>query len=106
MRYFGALIGLLLLAQSCGGGGSDDLREVTPTALGASGGPVIDLSSTPFCSPLEYVVQPGDTLLAISLEHGVELEALIAANQITDPNVIAAGQKLSIPCAVEATAGQ
>ncbi len=44
-----------------------------------------------------YVVQPGDTLLSIALEFGVELDELMAANNITDPNTIRVGQELVIP---------
>lgn len=45
-----------------------------------------------------YVVQTGDTLSAIASRFGVGLSALVAANpQIADPNLIFAGQIVSIP---------
>lgn len=44
-----------------------------------------------------YVVQWGDTLWEISRTFGVEIEALIAANDISDPSKIRAGQVLEIP---------
>ena len=44
-----------------------------------------------------YVVQPGDTLAAISRRTGVSIEELAAANNIVNPNLIYAGQTLIIP---------
>ena len=46
---------------------------------------------------LEYIVQPGNTLSGIAKKFGIPLSALIAANQITDPNQVKVGQKLLIP---------
>lgn len=45
-----------------------------------------------------YTVQPGDYLSKIAQQHGVSLDALIAANpQIKNPNLIVPGQQLKIP---------
>ena len=44
-----------------------------------------------------YVVKPGDTLGEIAEKHGVSVQALMAANNITDPNKLSEGQKLVIP---------
>ncbi len=44
-----------------------------------------------------HVVQPGENLFRIALRYGVSLSALAAANGITDPNCIYAGQRLIIP---------
>ena len=46
---------------------------------------------------LEYIVQPGNSLSGIAKKFGIPLSALIAANQITDPNQLKVGQKLLIP---------
>jgi len=44
------------------------------------------------------MVKKGDTLFEIAKKHGVELDALIAANpQIADPNVIDVGMKIRVP---------
>ena len=51
----------------------------------------------PTPAPVTYVVQPGDTLYAIALSYGTTVEAIVAANNITDPGQIASGQKLIIP---------
>ena len=42
------------------------------------------------------VVQPGDTLSQIALEHGMTVAQLSALNGITDPNRIYAGQRLRL----------
>lgn len=44
-----------------------------------------------------YVVQRGDTLFRIAVTHGVSVAALTQANGITNPNLIYAGQVLTIP---------
>lgn len=44
-----------------------------------------------------YTVQPGDALSVIAERHGVTTAALAQANGIANPNVIYAGQKLTIP---------
>lgn len=44
-----------------------------------------------------YIVQPGDTLSTIAARFNITLEELMAANEITDPNVLSAGQQLTIP---------
>ncbi len=52
-------------------------------------------SSTP--GPYIYAVRPGDTLVGIATQFGVALDELIAANGLSDPNVLAVGQELVIP---------
>ena len=44
-----------------------------------------------------YTVQKGDNLYQISKKFGVSVEAICAANGITDPNRVTAGQTLCIP---------
>lgn len=44
-----------------------------------------------------YIVQPGDTLSSIAVRFNVTLADLLAANNMTDPNLLAAGQQLVIP---------
>ncbi len=44
-----------------------------------------------------YVVQPGDTLYRIAIRHGTSVAALQAANNISNVNLIYAGQVLTIP---------
>lgn len=46
---------------------------------------------------LIYVVEPGDTLFKIATRFGLTVNDLASANEISDPTVIYAGQKLLIP---------
>ncbi len=72
------------------------LPEPTPTA---SPPPAAESSptATPTPAPRVYVVQQGDTLSAIAQRFGIGVAELVAFNQIKDPNVISAGQRLRIP---------
>ena len=45
------------------------------------------------------MVQAGDTLIAIAASFGVTVEAIIAANNITDPELIKVGEEFIIPAA-------
>ena len=51
----------------------------------------------PALAPRTYVVQSGDTLGGIAEAHGTSIEALIYANNLPDPDVLALGQELMIP---------
>jgi LysM repeat protein len=44
-----------------------------------------------------YFVLPGDTLAGIALEFFSTVDGILAANDITDPNAIFAGQLLNVP---------
>jgi len=44
-----------------------------------------------------YTVRPGDTLWKIATTYGTTIAALVAANKISDPNLISPGQVLLIP---------
>ncbi|MCM8748784.1 LysM peptidoglycan-binding domain-containing protein [Thermomicrobiaceae bacterium CFH 74404] len=84
------------------------LEIVTPTP-----GPAVNPSATPTAvpegnstpegsqpsgeTPTSYVVQPGDTLFGIAAKFNVDVQALIDANNISDPNTLQAGQVLVIP---------
>jgi len=54
-------------------------------------------SPTPPSAPLLYTVQAGDALGVIAQSYGVSIEDLMAANGITDPNMLYVGQTLVIP---------
>lgn len=43
------------------------------------------------------MVQPNDTLSGLAEDFGTTVEELMAANNLTDPNAIQAGQTLIIP---------
>lgn len=50
-----------------------------------------------------YTVQTGDTLGGLAEEFGTTVEELLAANGLTDPNAIQAGQTLIIPSLISST---
>jgi|GEM_PF-3203081 len=55
------------------------------------------LSPSPTSEPIVYTVVAGDSLSAIALRFGVNLDALIAANPAINPNAMSIGTKLKIP---------
>ena len=44
-----------------------------------------------------HTIQPGETLTAIARQYGVTVQALVEANQISNPNRVDAGTVLTIP---------
>ena len=78
---------VLFMALLCGG---------TAGAQTASPTPATSVGQT-------YTVQSGDNLSRIAQRFGVSLNALMDANNITDPNVIRLGQVLTIPAGAGAT---
>jgi murein DD-endopeptidase MepM/ murein hydrolase activator NlpD len=59
------------------------------------------MAQDPTPEPEVYEVQPGDTLFSIAQQFGSSVEAIVAANGITDPSLINPGQKLIIPTVEE-----
>ncbi|NOH02284.1 MAG: LysM peptidoglycan-binding domain-containing protein [Chloroflexi bacterium] len=53
----------------------------------------------------EYIVQAGDTLGDIAQRYGISLQALLDANNITDPNLLEVGMVLVIPAPNPLSAG-
>ncbi|HET7010704.1 MAG TPA: LysM domain-containing protein [Anaerolineales bacterium] len=69
--------------------------SITPTP---SDTPTPEPSLTPTPQgPTTYVVEVGDTLSSIAERFGVEVLAIMAANNLPDPNAIFVGQELIIP---------
>ncbi len=60
------------------------MMAVSPVSAQGTSGPV-------------YIVQSGDTLSSIASRFNISLNDLMTANNITDPNLLAAGQQLVIP---------
>jgi LysM repeat protein len=54
-------------------------------------------SSNPSPSPATYTVQPGDTLSEIAIRFGTTVTELVKLNNIKNPNLIYAGQILTLP---------
>lgn len=69
------------------------------TKAGASPTPILAATAVVTIVPAgtTYEVQPGDTLSSIAARYDVTVEDMVKANDIVDPNLIKAGQKLVIP---------
>jgi LysM repeat protein len=74
-----------------------------PTGVGPSLAPIRTTMpasttvATPTTLPQYYEVQRGDTLTLIAAAYQIPVQALMDANQLTDPDDIFAGQFLAIP---------
>jgi uncharacterized membrane protein len=68
----------------------------TPTASPPAASPAPEPTSIPTSWTI-HAVQPGETLSAISRLYGVSVDALILANDLTDPDLIEVDQEILIP---------
>ncbi|HAJ37362.1 MAG TPA: hypothetical protein DCL15_16960 [Chloroflexi bacterium] len=71
----------------------------TPTSVATTPVPAEATSvATPAPNTEEvYVVQAGDSLLAIAGRYGVSMQAIMDANNLTNPDFVFSGQRLVIP---------
>jgi LysM repeat protein len=86
------------------------VAEATQTALPLALSPTpATVTATPAVQPTQniYIVRPGDTLGSIAQNFGVTVDQIMAANGLTNPNVVSVGQSLVIPApgSVPPTAG-
>ena len=74
------------------------MTATPPVGADSADGTTADGSgSAPLPTPRTYEVQQGDTLVEISQQIGVSVQALVEANAITNPNRIQPGDVLVIP---------
>ncbi|MDP8925118.1 MAG: LysM peptidoglycan-binding domain-containing protein, partial [Chloroflexota bacterium] len=71
-------------------------RDATPPAEAGSEDAEAE-TAAPLATPTTYVVQAKDTMFSIARRHGVSVDAILWANDLTDPNVLKQGQTLTIP---------
>lgn len=109
-----AAVVLLILAWWDGRqGGSPELAATEPIFTPTSGFAVLPTSGaagTPEAAateasdgPTVYVVQSGDTLGSISTRFDVPIDDIMAANELSNPDVLFVGQELVIPIGGVAT---
>lgn len=73
---------------------TDAVETAEPTTEEAAAAPT---ESPPTATTVQHVVQPGENLTTIARSYNVTVQAIIAANNITNPNRINAGTVLLIP---------
>jgi len=66
-------------------------------ALRLQGGGSTDQVAAATAGPAKYTVKQGDTLWQIAKDNGVALDALIAANSLSDADKLTIGQQLNMP---------
>ncbi len=69
----------------------------TPVPLATPTPPAAAPSASGGADGQIYVVEAGDSLGGISVRFGVTLDALMAANDLTNPDFVFVGQRLTIP---------
>jgi LysM repeat protein len=108
--------GVLLVAAVAGYGISQVVAQMAsapgprvtlPASPSASASPTAVLTASPPPSPrgtprptptpIIHVVQRGEFLIQIATRYGVDVQAIIDANQILDPDLVEPGQRLVIP---------
>jgi GH25 family lysozyme M1 (1,4-beta-N-acetylmuramidase) len=68
-----------------------------PSTVPVTPAPVIP-TSVPVTEPATYCIEPGDTLFALAMKFNTTVQDILAANpQITNPDLIFAGEILNIP---------
>lgn len=91
------LAAALAVAAACGSSPDDEPIPTTRPVLTTAATPLTTTSAPPVSQTRIYTIQPGDTLNAIANGFGVSVDALMAANGITDPTTIQPGGALIIP---------
>ncbi len=64
--------------------------------------PTPNATAPPANIPSSHIVQSGDTLSGIAAIYGVSVDAILAANQLLDPNILSIGQEVLLPNVPEA----
>jgi LysM repeat protein len=105
-----AVLLLSLALATCAPPPPSGPRPTAATILEITPAPTLNLDATateyarrlvPSPTPAGlYVVQQGDTLSGLAEDFGTTVEEIMAANGLTDPNALQAGQTLIIPALI------
>ena len=71
--------------------------NATPKAISTVPSPVPSTTSSSPAYPLVHVVNEGETLAGIARAHGVSLDEVVLHNQLSDPDLLYVGQRLTVP---------
>jgi LysM repeat protein len=82
--------GQVLQIPGCGAAATTD--NVPPTPSSGSGD-----TTTTTTGGTTYTVQSGDTLFRIAQRFGVTVQAIVTANNLSNPDSLSVGQQLVIP---------
>lgn len=107
MRFLIPMAGALLALAACGGGDSPFAVTPSPTVGSATQTPgaVTPTPAASECAPTDYEVRDGDTLADLAETYGVTIDEIAEASGLEDPDVLAIGDKLTIPCPAGAPEG-
>ena len=89
-----ALISLLVVA---GGLAFYAPPIVQQLVIDGTARPIVTPVPTRRTTPLNYTIRAGDSLSAIAAQYGISTATLMAANGITNPNLLTVGQIIVIP---------
>lgn len=73
--------------------------ELTPTLKSTPvvNEPVMDPTSSPTAVPPVHLVGPGETLIMLAGRYGVSVDALVAVNDLGNPDLLYVGQRIVLP---------
>ncbi len=92
------LVATLAIAVAIGGCGSGPQPTLATHETPLPPLPTVTTTTIPpITLPPFYVVQRGDTLTSIAKKFKVTIASLVAANRLTNPDKVQAGQRLALP---------
>lgn len=101
-RTMGAALVCVLALAGCSGEDEPPTEGVTTSPTATATFPVAPDEATPTPTPTAavsqtHVVASGETLSSIASRYGVTVLAIVEANQLANPDVLAIGDELVIP---------